>query len=199
MVLKARVDHRMNISRVHITGGPGSGKTTLSWQIAASLNAPRYELDRIVYPTQATAPTQATEQTIAEWAAEAQRISMSDRWVSDGSYSAWAEPLFQSADLLVWLDIPWRTASYRIVSRHIKATIARNNRFPGLRRLYRFWSWSRGYYHDRTDPGLNDYGVPNTRKTVELLLDPYKEKLTVCRTGGDINDLLAQTLVASGT
>jgi adenylate kinase family enzyme len=129
----------MNICKVHITGGPGSGKTTLSWQIAASLNAPHYELDKIVYPTHATAPTSATAEAVADWVVEAQHIAMSESWVSEGAYSAWAEPLFQNAELVVWLDIPWRTASYRIVSRHIKASIARNNRWSGWRRLYRFW------------------------------------------------------------
>ena len=43
----------MTISKVHITGGPGSGKTTLSSQIAASLNVACYELDALALELEA--------------------------------------------------------------------------------------------------------------------------------------------------
>jgi len=58
---------------------------------------------------------------------EAQRISTSDGWVSDGAYFDWTETLFQNSHLVIWLDPPWRVASYHILSRHIRATMARDN------------------------------------------------------------------------
>jgi len=35
--------------RIHIIGGPGSGKTTLATQLAAKLNAPTYDLDVVAF------------------------------------------------------------------------------------------------------------------------------------------------------
>jgi adenylate kinase family enzyme len=85
----------MTISKVHITGGPGSGKTTLSRQIAASLNVACYELDALALELEATG------QPFSNLADEAQRISTSDGWVSDGAYFDWTEPLFQNSDLVI--------------------------------------------------------------------------------------------------
>ena len=175
----------MAIRRVHITGGPGGGKTTLPKQIAASLNSPCYELDAITLR-----PSNRPGKPFSEMANEALRIAESDRWVSDGAFFDWTEPLFRHADLVVWLDLPWRVASYRILSRHIRATIARDNPFPGWRSLWRFWRWSRRYYHDQVDGGLNEWGTPITRRTTASLLEPYERKLKVCRTTGDIAELL---------
>lgn len=54
-----------------------------------------------------------------------------DTWIARGAYLDWVEPLLLEADLVVWLDVPWRVASYRIIFRHVRATTARKNRFPG--------------------------------------------------------------------
>ena len=183
----------MTITKVHITGGPGSGKTTLSRQIAAALNVACYELDAM------TLQLQAAGKPFANMADEAQRIAKSDGWVSDGAYFDWTEPLFRSADLVVWLDPPWRVASYRILSRHIRATISRNNPFPGWKRLWTFWRWSRRYYRDQTDLGLNEFGVPHTRRTASPLLEPFAPKLRTCRTKRDIEELLTDTLAVCST
>ncbi len=117
-------------------------------------------------------------------------IIEADAWVSEGAYMSWAAPLFDAADLIVWMDVSWRVASYRIVKRHVMAELARNNRFPGWRRLYRFWRWSSAYYANRNPHRLNDYGVPNTRALAAELLRPYEGKLVVCRTNQDIATVL---------
>ena len=115
-----------------------------------------------------------------------------DAWVAEGAYLGWAEPLLRQAELVVWMDISWRVASYRIISRHIKATLARNNRFPGWRRLYRFWRWSGRYYSDQNPPGLNSYGVPDTKATADERLVPYKDRLVVCRSQKNAEMLVAR-------
>ncbi len=181
----------MTISKVHITGGPGSGKTTLSRQIAASLNVACYELDALALELEAAG------RPFQEMANEAQRIVASDCWVGDGAYFDWTEPLFQNTDLVIWPDLPWRVASYRILSLHIRATIARDNPFPGWRRLWRFWRWSRRYYRDQVDRGLNQWGTPLTRQTAASLLEPYTPELRTCRTKRGIEELLTEMLAVS--
>jgi hypothetical protein len=52
----------------------------------------------------------------------------------------------EQADALVWLDPPWPAAIWRIVLRHVKAEMKRNNRYPGWRRLARFVRSSVRYY-----------------------------------------------------
>ena len=183
----------MTISKVHITGGPGSGKTTLARQIAASLDVACYELDALALELEAAG------RPFSNMADEVQRIAALDGWVSDGAYFDWTEPLFRNSDLVIWLDLPWRVASYRILSRHIRATVARDNPFPGWRKLWRFWRWSRRYYRDQVDRGLNQWGTPNTRQAASSLLEPYTPKLRTCRTKRDIEELLTDTLPVLGS
>ena len=168
--------------RIHISGGPAAGKSTLSKQIADRLQLPRFELDELFLKLRSN----------DLMAVEAARIAQQPAWVSGGVFLDWAKPLFDEADLVVWLDVPWRVASFRILARHMKLTIARNNPFPGWKRLSRFWRWSRRYYRDAAIEPLNQYGAPNDRQTTVLFMETYKSKLVLCRTNSDIDDLLAR-------
>ena len=178
----------MTIRKIHITGGPGSGKTTLARRIAASLDLPHFELDGLALRLDAEG------RPFAEMAAETQRIARLGGWVSEGAYLGLAGPLLREADLIIWVDIPWRVASYRIVWRHIRAELARNNRFPGWRRLYRFWRWSGRYYGNQNSGGLDGYGVPTTRDTVRQILEPHRDKLVVCKSNGEITTMLRKRI-----
>lgn len=184
---------QMNIHKIHITGGPASGKTSLAKRIAGPLALPLYELDEMALQLEAAG------KSFIDIAGEAQCIAELDHWVSEGAYMGWAEPLFQQADIVIWLDISWRIASYRILSRHIRATIARNNRFPEWQRLLSFWSWSRRYYQNTARPGLNDWGVPRTKQTAISLLQPYKSKLVTCLENEEIEALVMQRFGISAT
>lgn len=172
--------------KIYIGGGPGAGKTTLSRRLAAKLDVPFYELDRLL--NRGIDGGEPFEAAAAKVLAE---ITANDTWIAEGSYLGWLEPLLIEADLIVFLDVPWRIASYRIVSRHVKLTAARNNPYPGWRGLYQFWSWSRRYYKSSNTPRLNSWAVPDNRATVVELLDAYKSKMVTCRTNKDIEQFLA--------
>jgi hypothetical protein len=87
---------------------------------------------------------------------------------------------------------PLRVASYQIISRHIRATVARTNRFPRWRGLYRFWRWSRRYHRSSNPPGLNSLGVPENRATAVEYLGAHKLKMLTFRTIKDVDQVLAQ-------
>ena len=175
--------------RVHLTGGPGSGKSTLARRIAPLIDAPVFHLDEMALDLEASFESLAPFEALAR---EVPVIRARPRWVSDGAYMGWAAPLFDAADLVVWMDVPWRVASYRILSRHVKAELGRSNRFPGWRNLWTFWRWSGHYYNDRNPHRLNAYGVPHNRSLAAELLQPYSAKLAVCRTNADVEALLSR-------
>ena len=93
----------MHVGKVFITGGPASGKTTLSQRLAGALNAPGYELDRLYL--EHNAPGTSFE---ANFKAEVARIIATDAWVAEGSYLGWSEPLLREAGAVIWMDVPWR-------------------------------------------------------------------------------------------
>ena len=181
------VTHTPALRRVHVTGGPGSGKTTLTRRIAQILDAPLCDLDVLLIEV---------GDDIARLVADgrAADISRQEAWVSEGVYFGWTQPLLDRADLIVCLDTPWLVALCRIISRHVKAEVSRDNRFPGWRRFLRFLRWSYRYYHDGNPDTLDALGVPGTRSRRTRELERYREKLVMCRTQSDVDRLVRHQL-----
>lgn len=180
--------------RIHFTGGPGSGKSYLATRLAMLLDAPYIDLDgRMlqIKPLDVVIETQPEyDAFIAARDNDLEDATRAEAWVSDGSFVGVSKVAFERADLVVWMDAPPHVALCRIVSRHVKAELRRNNRFPGWRRLYLFWRWSARFYADRNPHGLNVWGTPNTRAFTREVLVPYEPKLVVVRGRKDIHALL---------
>jgi adenylate kinase family enzyme len=177
--------------RIHITGGPGAGKSRLAGRLSERFSLPLFDIDGRGLAHEATLPDpRDMAELLRLRLEETASMAAQAKWISEGSNFLAAEPLFETCDLIICLEVPWRVASYRILSRHVKATLAGNNRFPGWRRLWRFWRWSARFYGDRNPPGLNQWGTPNNRRNLEACLRPYTAKLTVCRSTRDIEQTL---------
>lgn len=171
--------------RIHVTGGPGSGKTTAARRIARGLSVPFYELDQILIESGGDMARLRRED-------RAGIVADQEVWVSEGAFFDWARPLLERAQLVVWLDLPWRVASYRILVRYLKAELAKENQYPGLRRLREFWMWSYRYYHDAHPHALNQQGVPLTRARAVEELRRYEQKLVVCQSKRDVDLLVTE-------
>ena len=184
--------------RIHITGGPGSGKSWLAQRLARSLGVPYIDLDgRMlqIKPLNVQLVTQTEHDAfIAARDADLEDATLTEAWVSDGAFIGVSKVAFERAELVVWMDATWRIASYRIVSRHVKAELRRNNRFPGWRRLHDFWRWSGRFYRDANPHGLNVWGTPATRAFTREVLAPYETKLLVVRTKREVDELLRRCL-----
>ncbi len=165
--------------RVFIIGGPGSGKTTLGARIAATLDAPNYELDVIGYENGA-----GPERSLAEKQSAVDAIAAKESWVVEGIFTGWTDPLAVAADVIIWLDVPWPVARHRIVLRHLKASLTRTNRHPGLRNLWRFVQNSRGYYTDQQE----DFGRGHTARWLETV----QVRVVTCRTDRDVSEVLQE-------
>ena len=180
-----------HVKRVHVTGGPGSGKTTLARGVARVLDAPLYELDAILLE----AGDNIAQVTLGQ---RPPHLAAQEAWVSDGVYFGWAAPFLESAHLIVCLDTPWRVAGYRILMRHIRAELSRNNPFPGWGRLSRFLRWSYRYYHEGNPDSLDALGVPETRSVRMRALEQYRDKLVTCYTTSDTARLLRDLRASRG-
>lgn len=178
------------INRIHITGAAGNGKTTLGRQLAERLRAPYYELDLIMYEggNGSKVPLETRLTRLRE-------ICAQPRWITEGSYLWWAIDLFKTADRVIWLDMPWYITIERIITRHIRLSIAGQNRHAGIAKLARFVWRYRQYYMASvpdTPSGLDDDRAGNYLATAQFI-SAFSHKLIHCRRLDDI-DAFVETL-----
>lgn len=173
--------------RVHITGGPGAGKTRLARRLSQRVGLPHIDTDLISLELQADLPLPLDfDLLMAHRLPLSERLASEDAWISEGSNLVASRPFYERADLVVYMRCEWRVAAYRILMRHARASLAGNNRFPGLGNLRRFFLWSRRYYANRNAHGVNGFGTPATIAYHEEALQAYGDKLVVCRTKADV-------------
>ena len=185
--------------KVHLVGGPGSGKTTLAREVAARLGVRPVDLDRVAFDRSEHPVAVLGAIVVAQRATQEQRAVAVDAileepaWVSEGIYVGWTAPLMAQADVVVWLDPPTRVALWRIVARHAKASWHGTNEFTGLRLLARFLRSSLHYYRGSSDVPeelmTRDEGTI-TRAATAKILRCSGARVRHCRTNGDCRSLL---------
>src|SRR5579859_1918309 len=134
------------MEKIHILGGSGSGKTTLAQHISSLLHVPHYDLDAI-----GLKKGLVTEE-------DAFAIAAQPAWVSEGVYLIFTEPLLYKADVIVWLEVAWPVAVWRIIRRHITRSLHGTNPYPGLngiKALFQLLDYPRKY-------SLNKVGADTT-------------------------------------
>jgi cytidylate kinase len=201
------------LHRVHIVGGPGSGKTSLAREVGALTHLPVHHLDDVARIGGGDGPVRDADERDRMVAA----ILSTDGWVTEGVHLGWTDPILQQADLVIWLDyVTWSKASRRIMQRFVGGAIAEMRNRPMRERFTRFGDYarnlrrlggaireSRHYYRpaDGTDaeprdvPSSDDSGAPGTSGNWTLTANavaPYASKLVHCRKPADVDQLLRQ-------
>ncbi len=127
------------MQRVSVVGSAGSGKSTLSRQLAARLGAPYLELDSLYHqPGWVPLPDEQFAERVTAAAA-------GERWVIDGNYSRVRPLVWARADTVIWLDFPRRTVMRRLVWRTLRRVAGRAELWNGNRERWRnFFSWDPG-------------------------------------------------------
>ena len=145
--------------RVHIVGGPGTGKTTLSRALARELGIEAIELDLIAGDGEP--PDFVPTTPLARRIASVQQTASRDSWVTEGAFLWWTEALFEAACVIVWIDVPRVIAEWRLARRYCQERLAslvhsRNASevissalHPHISDCYQFSRWSWRYYDQR--------------------------------------------------
>lgn len=173
--------------RIHIIGGPASGKTTMARRLGAGLGLPVYHLDTVCYE----GPLHIRRH-LQTRLADVSCIATQAAWITEGTHIWWTDELLRRAEMIVWLDIPGRIALWRILLRHFEENPLSIRRGLRLRKLLGDLRLRWRYYHNRTllsPEVLGDDTVKN-RVTTAQYVASYADKLICCRSGKDVEVFL---------
>lgn len=119
------------MQRIAIVGNSGSGKSTLARRLADGLGLEHLELDAIFHqPGWQPLPEDEFRERVAVVVAR-------ESWVCDGNYGAVRDLVWARADTIVWLDLPRRTVTPRVVRRTLGRMVTRRELWNGNREEWR--------------------------------------------------------------
>lgn len=158
--------------RIHIIGGPGSGKSYLAAKLAERLNIPAYDLDELYWDSTASrygirADPSQRDRKLAD-------IVSRGEWIIEGVYYQWLGPSFDAADYIIALMPSIWIRHCRVVRRFLSRKVGRASaKRESLADLWRLLIWSQGY--DRS----------NLIRAHQLIAERGR-KLVECRTFNDV-------------
>jgi hypothetical protein len=181
--------------RVHIIGGSGSGKTTLASRIGEHLDMPVHHLDVTARDplTRVRAPIEVRRQRVRE-------LLDAPPSVTEGIHLGWTVPLFQAADVIVWLDsVSPPIAARRVVLRFVGDAVTEFRRKRGLRaKFLRFGDYAHHIrelggalreiwsYHEEVRDDGTPVGDAGNRSATERELGPWMGKVVHVRRSADL-------------
>lgn len=103
--------------RTVVVGTSGSGKSTMSRQLAARLKSNHIELDSLFWsPGWTAASDDDFRNRVSETVEE-------ESWIIDGNYHSVRELVWSRATAIVWLDLPLRVSFLRLLRRTFRRCV----------------------------------------------------------------------------
>jgi|SRR3989344_164196 len=100
--------------KIHICGTYGSGKSTLAKILSNELGIKTYSLDDIKYETK-----YSKIRSVEERIKKIQEICNLSEWITEGTWSNYAEDAFKKADIIIFMKTSKLICISRILKRHI--------------------------------------------------------------------------------
>lgn len=121
--------------RILVTGSTGSGKTTVAGALARKTALPHVELDALHW-----GPNWTMREDFLKQAYEA---IAQDAWIVEGGYQRITAAAYPRAELVVWLDLPFRVVFRQLFLRTTRRLRTQEPFFAGNRESYRMTFFSR--------------------------------------------------------
>jgi adenylate kinase family enzyme len=158
--------------RIHIIGGPGSGKSYAARQLSHRLGLPAYDLDDLFWDR--TAESYGVRASDADRDAKLMTIAEEDAWVIEGVYYRWLRPCFERADVIFVLHPNVFLRDWRILKRFVSRKLGiMPTKKESLFDLYRLIQWNHKYDSD------------NLKRAMDFIRD-FEYKLVACRCADDL-------------
>ena len=176
----------MRYQRIHLLGGPGSGKTYIAARIAAALDIQAYDLDDLFWDPSAPTYSVKADQEKRDQALAA--LVMQETWVIEGAYYKWLTPSFERADLIIILTPSVWLRDLRVVKRsalHLlgKSDAAKKETFASLLNLIH---WNHTYEKNQLVPA-------------RVLLSHLHKTAVECKTLAQVQAVLSENRLLYST
>lgn len=159
--------------KIHICGIYGSGKSTLAKKLSEILKINSYSLDDIKYEVKFS-KIRPVDVRIKE----VQKICDLDNWITEGTWSNYAEDAFRKADIIILMNTPKILCSFRILRRYLlRKKYERDTLLEAIklvREVYR-------YYLTKNPVSLYMH---------KDLIQRHKKKSIIVRSNKDLNKIL---------
>lgn len=149
--------------KIHIIGGPGSGKTFLAKKLSKTLGIRHYDLDELQWDN--TSSSYGVKREPVERDRLLADVLRNTDWIIEGVYYAWCQQCFADADMIYLLSVPRYTYRYRIILRFVRRKLGlEKGKKETLKSLSQLLKWADKY---------QQVNMVEIRK----LLSPYSDKV----------------------
>lgn len=150
--------------KIHIIGGPGSGKTFLADRLSRQLGIPHYDLDNLQWDNAADYGTKRDPQ---ERDALLRQILQQEDWIIEGVYHKWCGQCFADADRIYLLEVPRYRYRTRILRRFFRRKLGlEKGKKESLRSLTALLKWADKYQNVQL-PEIRNQLTPYSFKVIE--------------------------------
>ncbi|SDN64658.1 Adenylate kinase [Psychrobacillus sp. OK028] len=136
--------------KIYIVGSVGSGKTTIARKVAASLHIPHFETDNFVWARNPKGDIRNEIDVRNQLFNDAVKL---EDWVIEGVHIDWTDEALRLADHIIFLDIPVKQRTYRIIRRYIRQLlkIEKVNYKPTFTIFRKMFQWNT-YFEEQMKP-----------------------------------------------
>ena len=171
----------MQFKKIHIIGGPGSGKSYMAKLISNQTNIKSYNLDDIFWDNSLN--TFGVKGNTKTRDMNLHKILLNDCWIIEGVYYGWLSESFDKADIIIVLKTNVYKRDWRIIKRFVKRRIGLTtcNKKETLKGLVDLIKWNHNY--DKKN-----------MVEAEQIIDKFAHKKLIVNKNKEIYEVLEQLL-----
>ena len=150
--------------KIHIIGGPGSGKTFLAEKLSKELGISHFDLDDLQWDNKSA--SYGVKRSPDERDRLLNNVLSHNDWIIEGVYYAWCQQCFVVADRIYLLRVPRYKYRYRIIRRFLRRKLGlEQGKKETLKSVSQLLKWA------------DKYQTENLVEIQKRLL-PFAEKVT---------------------